>query len=96
MTIEQTINIPDSDWLHLDLPLPQNHPLGRVRLEVTVIPETEDKTDPASRKMTPQEAVAYCRGFGKRLGSKLTSDLALEWRREDKTLEDAKFRRGTV
>ncbi|MDR1862883.1 MAG: hypothetical protein LBQ67_03075 [Treponema sp.] len=42
MTIQQTLEIPADgtvNHLHLDLPLPENHPSGKVRVEVTITPE---------------------------------------------------------
>jgi hypothetical protein len=41
MTIEQTIEIPADGRLHLDLPLPENHPSGRVKVEVRLIQEED-------------------------------------------------------
>jgi hypothetical protein len=41
MTIEQTVEIPAEPpmrFLHLDLPLPQKHPSGRVKVEVQITP----------------------------------------------------------
>lgn len=84
MTIEQTIEIPANRRIFLDLP--PDLPVGAAKVALTVTPESP-------RKMTPKEAVEYCRGLGKRLGSKASSDSVLEARREDKLLEDAKFRR---
>jgi hypothetical protein len=45
MVIEQTVEIPaepSPGCLHLDLPLPADHPSGRVRIEVRIIGEAEE------------------------------------------------------
>jgi hypothetical protein len=89
MVIEQTIEIPPSRRITLDIP--PEFPDGE---RLTILFLTQDGAKESSpRRRTPQEAIEYCRGLGKRLGSRLTSDLLLEMRREDKELEDAKYRR---
>jgi hypothetical protein len=51
MVIVQTVEIPTDrqiERLHLDLPMPRKHPSGRVRVAVTLTPETplaEDVSD---------------------------------------------------
>ncbi|MDR2746872.1 MAG: hypothetical protein LBB77_05430 [Treponema sp.] len=45
MVIEQTVEIPaepSAGCLHLDLPLPEDHPSGRAKVEVRITGETED------------------------------------------------------
>jgi hypothetical protein len=44
MTIEQTVEIPVNlrvNTLHLDLPLPEDHPSGKVKVEVRLIQEED-------------------------------------------------------
>jgi hypothetical protein len=43
--------------------------------------------------MSVEEALETGRGIAKRMGSRLTGDLSIEWRREDKDIEEAKYRR---
>jgi hypothetical protein len=50
---------------------------------------------PPQRKMSSAEAVEYCWGLGKRLGSRVTSDRAVEMRRKDKALEEAQYNAGS-
>jgi hypothetical protein len=88
MVIEQTIEIPPSRRITLDIP--PEFPEGE---KVTVLFLSQNGAKESGRRRTPQEAIEYCRGLGKRLGSRLTSDRLLEMRREDKELEEAKYRR---
>jgi hypothetical protein len=93
MVIEQTIEIPVSRQITLDIP--PEFPAGK---KATVLVLAEDKVQDGKKEVTPhrrtpQEAIEYCRGIGKRLGIRLTSDRLIEMRREDKELEEAKYRR---
>jgi hypothetical protein len=49
MTIEQTVEIPVKpplNMLHLDLPLPEDHPSGKVKVEVRLIQEEMVVSEP--------------------------------------------------
>ncbi|MDR0638982.1 MAG: hypothetical protein LBG27_08825 [Spirochaetaceae bacterium] len=89
MVIEQTIEIPASRRITFDIP--SEFPAGERATVIVLAKDREEKTTP--RQRTPQEAVEYCWGLGKRLGIRLTSDRLIEMRREDKALEEAKYRR---
>jgi hypothetical protein len=59
MTIEQTVEIPakpPTNILHLDLPLPENHPSGRVRVEVRLVQEDFLPSAPSARSAEIDEA----------------------------------------
>jgi hypothetical protein len=86
MTIEQTVEIQSDHRLVLELP--PELPVGRARVEVTVMPEPDE-----ARRQRFREAIEKCRGLGKRLGSKVTSDDIIKGRREDLALEEAKYQR---
>jgi hypothetical protein len=64
MTIQQTIDIP-AGLRHLDVPLPEDCPLGRVNIELHITPaklETEDELDlflPQTEPMTPAKEEAH-------------------------------------
>jgi hypothetical protein len=89
MVIEQTLEIPPGRRITLDIP--PEFPEGE---RVTILVLGQDGAKESSpRRLTPQEAIEYCWGLGKRLGSRLTSDRLIEMRREDKELEEAKYRR---
>jgi hypothetical protein len=90
MVIEQTVEIPVSHRLVIDVP--PEVPAGKTRV-VIQFPKAIPTEDEAVRPMTAKEAIEYCRGLTKRLGCKVSGDTVLEARREDKALEDAKFRR---
>jgi hypothetical protein len=87
MTLEQTVDIRVDRCLVLELP-PET-PLGMAKVEVTVTPEETDE----ERLERFRKAIEHCRGLGKRLGSKVTSDDIIRGRREDLALEEAKYRR---
>jgi hypothetical protein len=89
MVIEQTIEIPASRRITLDIP--SEFPAGEKATVLVLAQDSEKEVTP--RRRTPQEAIEYCWGLGKRLGSRLTSDRLIEMRREDKALEEAKYRR---
>jgi hypothetical protein len=88
MVIEQTVEIPASRRITLDIP--PEFPDGET---MTVLLLAQSREKEVTRRRTPQEAIEYCRGLGKRLGIRLTSDRLIEMRREDKELEEAKYRR---
>ncbi|GHV85668.1 hypothetical protein AGMMS50230_12760 [Spirochaetia bacterium] len=80
ITIEQTVELPASHRLTLEVP--PVIPTGRVR--VTFTPEPE-------HRLSPQEAIEKCWGIAE--GSSWTSDRLLEERRKDKDREEAKYHR---
>jgi hypothetical protein len=88
MVIEQTVEIPVNRRITVDIP--PEFPAGET---VTILVLAQDSLKAAPRRRTPEEAIEYCRGLGKRLGSRLTSDRLIEMRREDKKLEEAKYLR---
>ena len=49
MTIEQTIEIPPSRRLYLELEIPREIPEGKARLEMKVIPFIKDEDKPVSK-----------------------------------------------
>ena len=81
MTIEQTIEIPVSHRIFLDLP--QDLPVGRAKIEFTITHET-----------APQEksvkSIASLRGIHK---GRDTLDAYFARKRADKEKEDAQFER---
>ena len=83
-TIRKTVDIPADRRLYLELP--QDTPTGSAEITLTI-------SGAASKRRTAEEAVAYCRGLAKRMGSRLTSELSLAWRREDRELEERQYRR---
>ena len=83
MTIEQTIEVPASHRVFLDLPL--ELPVGKAR--ITITPQVEK---PAANAYGTIENL---RGLAKRMGSTLTVENFLEMRREDLRLEEAKYQR---
>jgi hypothetical protein len=89
MIIEQSLKIPADRRITVDIPT--ELPTGEMVTVLLLAPGGTKKTPHHQR--TPQEAIEYCRGLGKRLGSRLTSDRLIEMRREDKELEEARYRR---
>jgi hypothetical protein len=85
LTVTQTLEIP-ADW-RLILKIPPEIPNGKVILTFT--PVSEPPANGNTHRLTSREAIEYCRGLGKRMGSRLTGDMSIKWRREDKALEDA-------
>jgi len=83
MTIEQTIEIPASHRIFLDLPL--ELPAGKAK--ITITPQTEKQTT------TAYETIENLRGLAQKLGSTLTVESFLEMRREDLRLEEAKYQK---
>ena len=83
MTIEQTIEVPVSHRISLDLPL--ELPVGKAKITITSQPE---KTI-----TNAYEAVEKLRGLAKRMGSTLTVDSFLEMQQEDIRLEEEKYQR---
>jgi hypothetical protein len=78
MVIEQTIEIPESGVLHLDIALPSPHPTGPARLELAITPSGKGYTQ--SLDQTLERIRALCEG------SSLSVDRFLEMRREDNEL----------
>ena len=83
MTIEQTIEIPASHRVFLDLP--PELPAGKAK--ITITPQTGKQTANA------YETIENLRGFARKLGSTLTVEGFLEMRREDLRLEEAKYQK---
>ena len=92
MIIEQTIEITENGILHLKLPLPPEIPVG-ARVNVIVKAESDSFSPGIPRISSTQEAIERCWGLGKRMGLSLTSDMAVEMRRKDNKLEEAKYQR---
>jgi hypothetical protein len=82
MVIEQTVDIPASRRLVLDVP--QEVPAGRVILTFT----PADGGEAAARVKAAGEWVNPLRGRGKALGSKLTMERFMEMQREDIDIEN--------
>jgi hypothetical protein len=84
MTIEQTIDIPAGipvPRLHLDIPLPKKHPVGKVRVKVEL---AEDAN------LTMQKPSASWRSlYGMCKNSGDTMEAFLERKHADKAFEDA-------
>jgi hypothetical protein len=95
MTIEQIVEIPANHRLTIEVP--PEIPVGRAKAAITLIFETETPEPlPGLSKgpsLSVEEALETGRGIAKRMGSRLTSDLSIKWRHEDKELEEAKYRR---
>ena len=89
-TIRKTVDIPADRRLYLELP--QDTPTGQADITLTIT-GAADKRRTATKPMSAEEAVAYCRGLAKRMGSRLTSGRSLAWRREDRELEEMQYRR---
>jgi hypothetical protein len=82
MTIEQTIDIPVSRRVLLDLPF--ELPAGKAK--ITITPQVQESSG------NVYGAVENLRGLAKKMGSTLTAERFLEMRQEDLNLEDEKFR----
>ena len=80
MIIEQTVEIPASRRIFLDLP--PELPVGKAKITITSPVEK-----PAAYK-----TVADLRGIAKKMGSTITVKRFLEMRQEDLSLEEAKYR----
>ena len=83
MTITQTVEIPESRQVFLDLPL--DLPVGKAK--VTVTPQIEKSA------VNVYEAVTSLRGLAKKMGSTLTVEQFHEMQREDLRLEEEKYNR---
>jgi len=83
MTITQTVEIPVSRRIFLDLPL--DLPVGKAK--ITITPQTEKPTADV------YEAITNLRGLGKKMGSTLTVERFHEMQREDLRLEEEKYSR---
>jgi hypothetical protein len=64
MTIEQTVEIPVSRKIHLDFEVPFSLPLGKARVELTVIPEKQPEDENVPHRLTAQEVRERGLGFG--------------------------------
>ena len=81
MTIEQTIEVPASRRIFLDLP--PNLPEGKAKLELTITPEATTQNDSA-------KSLKDLFGVDKGLD---TMDAHFARKRADKTQEDAQYER---
>jgi hypothetical protein len=84
-TICKTVDIPADRRLYLELP--EDTPTGEAAITLTIA-GAADKRQHAANPMSAQDAIEHCRGLAKRLGSRLTSNLSLAWRHEDRELEN--------
>jgi hypothetical protein len=97
MTIEQTVDIPASHRLTIDVP--REVPAGPA--VIVFRPAAESSTGMTAQeakdrglgwgdgpRIDPMEAIKRCSGLAKRLGINLSIDEFLEMRRQDKELED--------
>jgi len=82
MTIEQTIEIPASRRVFLNLPL--DLPTGKAK--ITITPQVKETSG------NIYGAVENLRGLAKKMGSTLTVERFLEMRQEDLNLEEEKIR----
>jgi hypothetical protein len=89
MTIEQIVEVTENGVLRLEFPLPPEIPVG-ARVNVTVTP---DFINFPAKSPSTREAIERCHGLGKRMGSRLTSESAIEMRRNDRKLEEEKYQR---
>ena len=83
MTIEQTIDIPESRRIFLDLP--PDLPVGKAKITITT--QTEKPVANA------YETTASLRGLAKKMGSTLTVERFHEMQQEDKRIEEEKYHR---
>ena len=83
MIVEQTVEIPPSRRLFLDLPL--ELPVGKAK--VTITPQIEKSA------VNVFEEATKLRGLAKKMGSTLTVERFLEMRQEDLRLEEEKIER---
>jgi len=81
MTIEQTVEIPASRRIFLDLPY--ELPIGKAKVIIT----SHTKTSAGNA----HEKVTDLRGLAKKMGSTLTVERFLEMRQEDLSLEETKY-----
>jgi hypothetical protein len=97
MTITQTVEIPASHRLTIDVP--REVPAGRAVLVFRPIAKTsfgmtaQEAKDRglglgSGLRIDPMEAIENCSGLFKRLGINLSSDDFLAMRRQDKELEE--------
>jgi hypothetical protein len=83
MTIEQTIEVPVSRRIYLDLPV--ELPIGWAK--ITITPQTKKPAD------NIYGAVENLRGLAKKMGSALTVERFLDMRQEDWRLEEEKLQK---
>jgi len=79
MTIEQTVEIPTSRWITIEVP--PELPIGKAKVELTITPETM----PRGKTVTSLASLA---GIDKGLD---TMDAYFARKRADKEKEDAQF-----
>ena len=84
MTITQTVEVPASRRIFLDLP--PELPVGRAKVELTVTPENKAQTKPV-------KSLASFFGVDKGLD---TMDAYFERKRADKALEDTQFEQSLL
>jgi hypothetical protein len=83
MTIEQTIEVPASRRVFLDLPI--ELPVGWAK--ITITPQVKKPAE------NIYESVENLRGLAKKMGSTLTVERFLDMRQEDLRLEEEKFQK---
>jgi len=88
MTIEQTVEIPASHRIYLDLP--GDVPVGKAK--VTIVPFAEPPAKAPNAALSPEEAIEKLHGMGKRLGSTFTVDRFLAMKREEIEQDEAEYR----
>ena len=97
MTITQTVEIPASHRLIIDVP--REVPVGKAIIVFKPVAGASPGMTAQEAKdrglgwgdgprIDPGEAIKHCSGLAKRLGINLSSDEFLEMRRKDKELED--------
>jgi hypothetical protein len=94
MTIEQAVDIPADHQLFIEVP--PEVPAGRTILAfrpVPAVPEIEGADAETAPFKSAEEALERFRAIRGKFGSKLTGDMSLAWRREDRELEEAEYRR---
>jgi hypothetical protein len=95
MTIEQTVEIPEKPlvkMLHLDLPLPEDHPSGRVKVEVRLTPAQYAEIDGVRYKVPTEEEARRWREDAIKNDTRLQEILKIaaehaEARRKDPSLD---------
>jgi len=83
MTIEQTIEVPVSHRISLDLPL--ELPVGKATITITSKPEKSN--------VRAYGSLENLRGIAKKMGSTLTMEDFLKMKKEDVLLEEEKYQR---
>jgi hypothetical protein len=88
MVIEQTVEIPENRWLHVEVP--SEIPVGVTAKVAITVPEAVSPLF-FGHRLSPREAVEKCWGIAQDSG--LSSDKFLEMKRKEKILEAEKNQR---